>query len=206
MAPKVGSSRAKRPLGRPRGGSDKLVKTLLAAALKQLGERGFTALSVSELARTVGVNKTSIYRRWPSKAELILAAVRALRDSKRTAPPSGDLRRDLVRVLRVKAALVQSKPGRKLVRALIALDEDRDLVSISSALRKERYASTIALLEPAIDRGELAPDTDPKLLSELLLAPLYHRLIFLNQPIGRRFLEEVVDKLLDGARPRKKQL
>jgi AcrR family transcriptional regulator len=184
--------------GRPKGGSDGIVRAVLEATLRQLGDRGFPGVSVDEVAKAAGVNKTSIYRRWPSRGALVLAALQTLRDLEPPPPQTGSLREDLVAMLRAKVALVSTGSGCKILRAMIAF-EDEEVARVARALRKQRYRVPMAVIQGAIARGELPPGTDPSLLAEVLLAPMYYRIIVLNEPVTRRYIERVVDQVLEGA-------
>jgi AcrR family transcriptional regulator len=195
----AGREKTERRGGRPSGGSDGIVRAVLEATLRQLGDRGFSGVSVDEIAKAARVNKTSIYRRWPSRGALVLAALLTLRDHEPPAPQTGSLRENLIAMLRAKVALVSTGRGRKILRALIAF-EDEEVARLARALRKQRYRVPIAVIQRAIVRGELPPDTDPSLLAEVLLAPMYYRIIVLNQPISGRYIERVVDQVLAGAK------
>src|SRR5258707_2197699 len=71
----AGRKKKERRTGRPKGGSDAIVRAVLEATLRQLGDRGFAGVSVDEVAKAAAVNKTSVYRRWPSRSALVLAAL-----------------------------------------------------------------------------------------------------------------------------------
>jgi AcrR family transcriptional regulator len=194
----AGREKEERRGGRPKGDSDAIVRAVLEATLHQLGDRGFGGVSVDEIAKAAGVNKTSVYRRWPSRGALVLAALQTLRDQEPPPPQTGSLRGDLIAMLSAKVALVRSRSGRKILRALIAF-EDEEVARVARALRKQRYRVPLAVIQRAIVRGELPPSTDPSLLAEVLLAPMYYRIIVLNQPISDRYIERVVDQVLAGA-------
>ena len=194
----AGRKTSERRGGRPKGGSDAIVRAVLEATLRQLGDRGFAGVSVDEVARAAGVNKTSVYRRWPSRSALVLAALQTLRDHEPPPPQTGSLRENLIAMLSAKVALVSSRSGRKILRAMIAF-EDEEVARLARTLRKQRYRVPIAVIERAILRGELSPGTDPSLLAEVLLAPIYYRIIVLNQPVSHPYIERVVDQVLAGA-------
>lgn len=194
----AGTKKTVRRGGRPKGGSDGIVRAVLEATLQQLGDRGFPGVSVDEVAKAAGVNKTSVYRRWPSRGALVLAALQTLRDREPPPPQTGSLREDLIAMLSAKVALVRTPSGCKILRAMIAF-EDEEVARVARALRKQRYRVPMAVLQRAIARGELPAGTDPSLLAEVLLAPMYYRIIVLNQPVSHRYIERVVDQVLAGA-------
>src|SRR4051794_32255220 len=86
-------ARARRP--RPGGRSERVRVAVLRAALEQLLARGYDALSVGEVAESAGVAVTTVYRRWPTKAELAAAALGEFAAAANPMPDSGDLERDL---------------------------------------------------------------------------------------------------------------
>ena len=194
----AGTKKTERRGGRPKGGSDGIVRAVLEATLQQLGDRGFPGVSVDEVAKAAGVNKTSVYRRWPSRGALVLAALQTLRDQEPPPPQTGSLREDLIAMLSAKVAIVSTRRGSKILRAMIAF-EDEEVARLARALRKARYRVPIAVIERAILRGELSPGTDPSLLAEVLLAPIYYRIVVLNQPVNDPYIERVVDQVLAGA-------
>jgi len=196
MAMKGGRAR-----GRPAGGSDAIVDAILATTLTHLEEHGFEDLSVEEVARAAGVNKTSVYRRWPSKADLVLAAVGSVRESEPPFVESGDLRSDLVQLLEAKAASLATPLGQNVGRALMALLGTARREG-NEALLNERPSPRRALLARAIAGGELPPDADADFLDELLTAPLLRRILIRNEPVDTAYVTRVVDHVLAAARAR----
>jgi AcrR family transcriptional regulator len=194
----MAQKRTGRGRGRPPGGSAAIVRAILATTLKQLEVAGFAQLCVEDIARAVGVNKTSIYRRWPSKADLVFAAVLAAPETEHASRETGDLRRDLVRLLKAKARLLATPAGTRIAHALVTLDGG-DRADLTQAMNQRRYAEPRAVLENAIARGALPPNTDADLVSELLVAPLVNRVFVRNEPVPESFIVRVVDHVLRGA-------
>jgi AcrR family transcriptional regulator len=190
----------RRRQGRPSGGSAPIVRAVLAAAIKQLGERGLDGLNIEEIAKSVGLNKTSVYRRWRSKRDLVLAALLARREEEAPFVETGDVAADLVRVIRAKVARLSTPQGRKISQVLMAFN-DPDAMVITRGLRQNRYSVPSAIIGHAIARGELPRGLDPVLLSELLLAPVLYRRIIWNEPVTDSYIRRVVRHLLPAARP-----
>src|SRR5229473_3865083 len=145
----VARKKKERRIGRPKGGSDAIVRAVLEATLRQLGDRGFYGLSVDEVAKTAGVNKTSVYRRWPSRGALVLAALQTMRDQEPPPAQTGSLRQDLIAMLTAKVAIVSTRRGSKILRAMIAF-EDEEVARVARAVRKLRYRVPIAVIQQAI--------------------------------------------------------
>jgi AcrR family transcriptional regulator len=195
---------APRGRGRPAGGSDALVTSILRATLRQLAHGGFAALSVESVAREAKVNKTTVYRRWPTKDDLVVAAVVAARQ---TAPPfaeTGDLRHDLLTLLGMKARAFSDPKHRSVSLALMTLGPEVNS-TLAAELRRQRLAVPLDLVEHAIARGDLPGHTDAGFVTDLLLAPLLHRAFILGQPVPDDLVERTVDLVLAGARHQKQR-
>ncbi|MCA9669860.1 MAG: TetR/AcrR family transcriptional regulator [Myxococcales bacterium] len=194
--PKVSSKRSRsRPRGRPAGGSDELVRRILDATLELLGASGLAALKVDDVARAANVNKTSVYRRWPTKADLVLAAIEQTPEPPVPFRETGDVRADLTRLLRKKAKVLAQPQAVGLARALAAIDDDSTR-ELARTLRARSLAPLVEVIENAVARGELAADTRAELLAELLLAPLTNRAVMLGLPIEPTLVDDVIAQLL----------
>lgn len=189
----------RRRQGRPQGGSEEIVRAVLAATLKQLGERGLEGLNIEEIATSVGLNKTSVYRRWRTKRDLVLAALLARREQEPPFVESGDVEADLIRVIRAKIATLSTPLGRRISQVLMAFN-DPDAMVITRALRQNRFLVPSTIISHAIARGELPAGLDPELLSELLLGPILFRRIIWNEPVRDVYIRRVVKQVLAMAR------
>jgi|SRR5580704_876130 AcrR family transcriptional regulator len=192
----------RRGAGRPAGGSTTLVREILCATLNQLVQGGYAELSVDEIARAAGVNKTTIYRRWPTKADLVIAAIVASRDQSPRFRPTGHFRRDLVALLRGRAKLVATPRQRAIACAINNL-EPAVSDALVAELRRHRYTMPRDLIERAIASGELPRHTDSMLVTELLLAPIFYRALVMHESVPDALIEETVSIVLAGARARK---
>jgi AcrR family transcriptional regulator len=194
----------RRSRGRPAGGSDALVRTILATTLAQLGARGYADLSIDEVARTARVNKTTIYRRWKTKPELVVAAVVASRERATPFVSSGDLATDLIALLRCKTRMMATPRQRAITHAVITLDRSVG-PTLARELRGRRYALPREVVEQAIARGDLPHDTDAALVTELVLAPILYRALVLREAVPDELIVATVDVVLAGARSRKRR-
>ncbi len=181
--------------GRPAGGSEQLLKAVLDATLAALIQRGYEQLSLDAIAREVGVHKTTIYRHWSTKSGVVLAALATLREDDPPFVASGKLREDLVTLLAGKARRLSTARGRAIARALMSIGDD---ATMTAELRAQRFALPSSIVRKAIEHGELASTVDPSFVSEILIAPVVHRVVMLGERADRAFVERVVDQVLAG--------
>ena len=174
-----------------------MVSAILDAALVELGRVGYADMSIDDVARAAHVNKTTIYRRWPTKAELVIAAVVAGKEDAPRFKPSGRLRDDLIALLRLKARSVATPRQCTISHAINTLDSSVK-AALLHELRRRRYTMPRDVIERAIARGELPPHTDPELVVELLTAPIFHRKLMLRKDVSDAFIEQTVDVVLAG--------
>lgn len=177
-------------------------KAVLAATLEELAEHGVSGLTIAAVAARAGVHETSVYRRWRTKQQLILDALLDRSATVLPVPDTGSIRGDLVALLRSLADYLASPIARPLLQtaALSVTDE-----SLSDLRRTFIAAQVQAMAVPfklGKERGELSPDTDPHLVLELLVAPLYLRVLLTGEPLEEDLPERLVDAVMDGLCPR----
>lgn len=195
------SARMARRAARPRTGgrSARVVSEVLSATLEELAERGYAGLSVEAVALRAGVNKTTIYRRWPAKADLVGAALVSLRDDDPEPPDTGSLQGDLLEVLRHWSAQMVTPRRRALMHALLLGNPDPELLAIIRRLRAERPAIPQVVFERAFKRRELPRGSDTELLGAALLGPLHSRAYLKREPLDDAFVRSLVELVLVGA-------
>jgi AcrR family transcriptional regulator len=176
-----------------------VVASVLRTAAAELGRGGYETLRVDDVAEKAGVNKTTIYRRWPTKAALVAAVMRYLYDSLGELPDTGDLRADLVGAL-VQKTLGGDEQRSAALIALMQIDEP-DVAKMARVLRRESRARWLKVFERAIARGEIRADVNVPLLVEILTATVWGRFKRNEEPVTAAFCAEVVDVLLASARP-----
>jgi AcrR family transcriptional regulator len=191
MAP---SASVSRPPGRPR--SQEADQTILSAAFDLIAKAGVGRLSMEVLAERAGVGKATIYRRWPSKAALIEAAVDAFARQEVPNPDTGDIRSDLVALL---AAIIReyatTPAGQVLLDLLAETARGPELAQSLSRFWASRREMMFGVLERGVARGELPGDIDYEATNEALVGPIYYRLLS-RLPLGREQAEAIVDTVL----------
>ncbi|WP_437982691.1 TetR/AcrR family transcriptional regulator [Sorangium sp. So ce117] len=175
-----------------------VVRGILAATLEELASAGYRALRIEDVATRAGVNKTTVYRRWPTKEDLVRAALLSVTDEKIIPPNTGSLRGDLVALGRAIIEIQTSPVGQSLFHVCLSEGLDSELMTIARSLRAVQEAGLRAIIEAAVARGELAPSADPLLPCELLAAYLRHRMLADRTIVDEAQLAHVVDVILQG--------
>lgn len=145
-----------------------------------------------------GVAKTTIYRRWPTKKDLVRAALESVAESMQVQD-TGTLRGDLLAIGREFLALASSARGQSLFRICVVECADPELDAIADEVRCQNEEAIEAILHRAIARGEISEDTDPKLFMEAFAGPLHLKLFFNNERVDEVFMSRLIDLLLHGA-------
>lgn len=184
---------------RVKGRAARVVSDVLIATAEELSRVGYAALRIEDVAARSGVNKTTIYRRWPTKPELVAASVRAVWETPEV-PETGSLRNDFVSSLKKTASFAMSPIGRGLTRVIQMERAHPELEPIARSMRADFRRMREILVERGIDRGELPAGTDARFLSDLMTAPIFSRLFTDGEEVDSAFIESVVDVVLSGVR------
>jgi len=181
--------------GRPR--SPEAGPGILAAAFELVAEFGYAAVTVEAIARRAGVSKATIYRRWPSKAQLVVDAL--AQSPPLRSRPRGDLASDLGALLREFLRLAESTPLGGALFALAAESaHDAELETAFAPLLRARTRPFVEAIGRAIERGELPAHTDVDFAVEVALGPVLIRLLLGRGPVGPRFVRDVVRTAITG--------
>ncbi|MET8861697.1 TetR/AcrR family transcriptional regulator [Nonomuraea sp. NPDC004580] len=172
-------------------------REIFDATLRLVAERGYDGLTVEGVAERSGVNKTTIYRWWPSKAALLGAALVESDVLGFTVPDTGSLRGDLVALVEGVRRLLTEPPGSDIaVAALAAAVRHPELDG--RRFFADRFARERAVFERAARRGELPGSADPLLIMDLLAGAVWMRAVLRGMKVGDGFAAEAVALVLDG--------
>ena len=181
------------------GRSEQVVRRVLDAALVELVRSGFAGFRLEEVASRAAVNKTTIYRRWPSRAALVTALVDRMRTPlrERPLPNTGALEKDLVAAFTRRLAVGRTAEGRAWARLLQELHTPEVEAIIRDAVdeRREEWRSMITR---AVERGELPAGTDAQLLLDLVRAIVDFRSP--SRRLNARWVALAVRTIIAGAR------
>jgi AcrR family transcriptional regulator len=192
------TSTTTRGRGRPRSATSQ--KAILATAIEILLEQGLTSMSMDDLAKRAGVSKATIYRWWASKELLALDALATewALPTPGSELDAGSLRGDLLARIHPWLSQLNQKPYERIIAGLLAQTQtDPEFAK----LYRERFVAprreeTRKLLLRAIDRGEIAADTNLEVTLDLLYGPIYHRLLHGHAPLNDRFAAQVIDAVI----------
>jgi AcrR family transcriptional regulator len=183
--------------GRPR--SDRAHRDICAAFRDILIEEGFEQLRMEHVAARAGVSKATIYRHWPSKQALAQEVLIELATPFLVVPDVGDTRAELLAtVLAPLRALTESDFGPVIQALLSEIARDRRIGEpFQASVVQVRRNEVARVLARGIRRGDLRPDLQPDVATEMLIGPLYFRLMF-GGTLDAAFAEQVVDEVLQG--------
>jgi AcrR family transcriptional regulator len=181
--------------GRPR--SVECDQAILDAALAEYGECGLEAMSVDAVATRAGVSKATIYRRYPSKTELVIAAVSTVVERVAPAPDAGSLRDDLLTAANNMRRMLQHTVVGAAARMLVVdARQHADLGRMHAEFVRRRRNRHFDILRRGIARGELPADLDLEIAADLLIGPLFYRYLVLRKRLSAAYVEQVVDTFL----------
>ncbi|GAB7038975.1 TetR/AcrR family transcriptional regulator [Catenuloplanes sp. NPDC020197] len=188
-----------RQAARPGGRNARVRSQILAATTELVARDGVAGLRYEEVAELAGVNRNSVYRNWPDRAELVSAALSQYADDAAPLRDSGDLRRDLVDFLLLFAERLASPVDRALFQATVSAPGNAELDEAVRAAHDQRLATVRRRFDDAVATGEIPP-VDGYLLTELLSGPVFLYVNRRRRPFTREVAETIVDVVLAGIR------
>lgn len=162
------------------------------ALMVETGIRGF---SVREVARRSGIPKSSIYRRWPTRGEL-LAAVLSRLSTNGSAPDTGSLRGDLVEIVRKEIASLEESDG-VLPRVALEARTDAELAPVVRDILSQRRRTNASVVSRGAERGEVRANVDTDAALDLVLGTVWSRLIR-HGPLRASDADGIVDDAIKG--------
>jgi AcrR family transcriptional regulator len=171
-------------------------RVILEAVLEELGEVGYGAFSIEGVAARAGVGKSTIYRHWGGKFELVVDAFRTLKAAA-TVPEGGSFRERVVGYLEQVAALVVESTYSTCMPALIdAAERDPRMREFHNRFSAERREVLVDLLRDGVKRGDLPATANPDLLADALVGPIVLRRLMMGQTYPPSLVPALVDQVL----------
>jgi AcrR family transcriptional regulator len=193
----TGSTPARAARGRPR--SERISRAILEAARELLVEEGFTRLRLEHVATRAGVGKATIYRRWRSKEALALDLLLELAAPHIHVFDVGDTGAELLQAVENARRALTETPFGPVIRTLLSQVAVNPSIGdpFRAGIVEARRTEIGRIIERGIERGDLRPDADPSVATELLVGPVYFRLVF-GGVLDAAFAGDIVDAYLRG--------
>ncbi len=190
-------------MAKPRPSVDKplvrgepIVARVLGATMEEVALTGYDGLTLERVAARAGVNRTTIYRRWPTRKDLVGATIRFASDQVAFDWDRGDLREDLAELLRRARDTVFAPGMLGLHRLMMESTKEPSFQEIVRAAREQKRAQLLQMLARAERRGEVRADLDRELFLDGIFGTLFAKVVFENEPLTpalqRRLLEHFV--------------
>jgi AcrR family transcriptional regulator len=191
---------AARPDARPRAGRPRdpsRDEAICAATMAVFAEEGYAGVSIEGVAARAGVGKATIYRRFSSKAELVVEAMRVGACLSDHLPDTGDLRADLGEMMQWLISRLRGHDGPVLVAFLSERLRNPELAAeFERSVVGAKRAHSQGLVRAAIARGDLPPDVDVNLLAEFGPAMVWHHALY-----GLPLTDDLPTRILDLVLP-----
>lgn len=171
-------------------------RDILDATLDVLAEFGYEGMTIDTVAAYAKAGKATLYRRWASKAELVIDAVASMKPpvDLDALPDTGSLRGDLVAFMKAPAIEDAERKLKVMAGIVSLLNTDPSLADATQRAIIEPHAMVNRILiQRAIDRGEVSPGCDVETLATVAPAMAAYRALFLRIPIDREYILSIID-------------
>jgi len=195
-------SEATDPIRPGRKRSEESRRAILVAALELVGEVGYAGLTIEGIAARAGTGKQTIYRWWPSKADVLLDAGATKADLHVPVADKGSYAADLAAFLTASFRLVNNRQLADLLRALMAeaqIDPAFAERFRASFLERRRDALSV-MIDRARRRGDLPEYLSPGIVCDIVFGTIWYRVLATHQRLDRMLVNELVT-ILAGPRP-----
>lgn len=196
-SPATDGRQAARSLSRPRVEGDRETE-ILDATLRLLAEAGYDRLTMDAVATAAKASKATLYRRWTSKADLVIDAIERAKGAPRLVDlNSGNLRDDLMALACHKGGLNDDSTVAVMAGIITALHRDQEFAdAFHTRFIEPKVAETRAVYERAQVRGEIPADVDVDLLAPVLPAIILHRAFILREPTDDATVARIIDEIV----------
>ncbi|WP_026057810.1 TetR/AcrR family transcriptional regulator [Streptomyces sp. SS] len=170
-----------------------VTEAIRAAVFEELAAVGFARMSIEGIARRAGVGKTAVYRRWKSKLDLVLDLVGAFAAQGLPAPDTGSLHGDVRALLEVASHALRHPVASKVIPDLLveAARHPEIAETVKSTLLDGQQGVVTRIVREAVARGELPEGADPARALDLIVGPLYWRLVVVRTPLPPGYADDL---------------
>ncbi|MCV0425395.1 MAG: TetR/AcrR family transcriptional regulator [Roseibium sp.] len=165
---------------------------LYRALFEEWAESGYAALRMERIAARAGVGKAALYRRWKSKRDFVYEAVERTATAITPFPNTGSLAEDVLAITRSFAIVLRHPLVRRILPDLHAERARSDeLDELVVRVGQDRRSQGLALIERAVERGELSKATDREMALDFLIAPLYWAIIVQRRKLNAKEIDGI---------------
>ncbi|MEU7036645.1 TetR/AcrR family transcriptional regulator [Streptomyces sp. NPDC046237] len=170
-----------------------VTEAIRAAVFEELATVGFARMSIEGIARRAGVGKTAVYRRWKSKLSLVLDLLGAFATQGLPAPATGSLYGDVRALLEVGSHALRHPVASQVIPDLLveAARQPEIADAIKAALLDGQQGVVAQIVREAVSRGELPDGTDPERALDLIVGPLYWRLVVVRGELPKGYVDDL---------------
>ncbi|GGF28852.1 TetR/AcrR family transcriptional regulator [Subtercola lobariae] len=173
---------------------------ILEAALDVLADTGYDGMTIDMVAARAKAGKATLYRRWPSKAHLVLDAVACMKQNQFDVdglPDTGTLRGDLVAMIKPHTLEDAERKLQIMAGVVSMISRDPGLAEVvNAAIIEPRAAVNRILMQRAQERGEISADADIDTLAMISPSMAAYRTLILKKPVDREFVLSIIDGVL----------
>jgi AcrR family transcriptional regulator len=181
-----------RPPGRPRSETSR--QAILTAALEVTAETGYAGLTIEGIAARAGVGKQTIYRWWPSKADVLLEAGAMKADLHVPVTDHGSYQADLRAFLHASYRIANHPQFADLLRTLMAEAQINPEFGrrFRAAFLERRRDALAVITDRARQRGDLPRRPDPRTIADIVFGTIWYRILATHQPFDTRLVNDLV--------------
>lgn len=180
------------------GRAAQVVANVLKATGEELHRVGYAIMRMDEIAERAGVSKSTVYRRWPTKADLVIDLISNHFGEANNEPDTGTLRQDLINHGLHLLKLSKSPVWFGILSSLTGRTEP-EVDLLATELRERAQETRKRIVQRSIDRGELSKFVDVEIICDMFAAPILRRLFTCNMTVDSHYIETIVDTTLAGA-------
>ncbi|MFD7614653.1 TetR/AcrR family transcriptional regulator [Streptomyces sp. NPDC059828] len=170
-----------------------VTEAIRSAVFEELATVGFARMSIEGIARRAGVGKTAVYRRWKSKLSLVLDLVSAFAAQGLPAPATGSLYGDVRALLEVASHALRHPVASQVIPDLLVESARNPEIAqaVRAALFDSQQGVAALVVRDAVARGELPESADPDRALDLIVGPLYWRLVVVRGDLPKGYLDDL---------------
>lgn len=183
---------AKAKIGRPR--SEKSQEAILNATHELLNDRGGAGLTIEAIARRAGVGKPTIYRWWPTLADIVLEALLRQADTDIPVPSFDSLGENLGQFLRQSMKAITDGGGVHLRFLMAHAQQDEEFRErFRENFVAKRRAVLNSIFHKAVERGQIGPEQNLELLLDVVFGAMWYRLLTGHASMDNAFADELTE-------------